>query len=249
MTEIVFWPPATPGIQLSSNEVHIWRARLDLDSAIPDYHSTFLSNAEQKRAASFMFAKDRDHFTLARIILRQLLGGYLGEPPQGVIIEILKHGKPALTGAAKIPSLRFNLSHSHGLALFAFCLAHEVGVDLEKIRPEVALEGIESNFSQREKKELAALPLVFRPEGFFLAWTRKEAYVKAHGEGLEASLKGFDVSLTPEKPAELTSSDKEHWSLYSLHPGKEFVGALVVEGKEHRLRFCEWQKSSLFQSL
>ena len=248
MTENNFWPAATPGIQLSSNEVHIWRSRLDLDSPIPDYHSTFLSNAEQERAASFVFAKDRDHFTVARIILRQLLGGYLGEPPQEVIIEILKHGKPTLTGT-KIPSLRFNLSHSHGLALFAFCLAHEVGVDLEKIRPEVALEGIETNFSQREREELAALPLALRPKGFFLAWTRKEAYVKAHGEGLQTSLTGFDVSLTLDKPAELNSSDKEHWSLYSLHPGKGFVGALVVEGKEQRLRFCEWQKSSLLRSL
>jgi 4'-phosphopantetheinyl transferase len=198
MTESTFWPAATPGIQLSSNEVHIWRARPDLDSPVPDFHSTFLSNAEQERAARFVFAKDRDHFTVARIILRQLLAGYLGELPQEVIIEILQHGKPTLTGAAKIPSLRFNLSHSHGLALFAFCLEHEVGVDLEKIRPEVALEGIENNFSQRERKELAALPLALRPEGFFLAWTRKEAYVKAHGEGLQTSLEGFDVSLTPD---------------------------------------------------
>jgi 4'-phosphopantetheinyl transferase len=240
MSENTTWSPATPGIQLSLNEVHIWRACLDLDSPIPDYHSTFLSNAERDRAARFVFAKDRDHFTVARIILRQLLGGYLGELPQKVDIEILQHGKPTLRGTTDIPSLRFNLSHSHGLVLFAFCLEHEVGVDLEKIRPEVAFEGIENNFfSPREREELAALPLALRPEGFFLAWTRKEAYVKAHGEGLQTSLEGFDVSLTPDKPAELNSSDKERWSLYSLLPGKGFVGALVVEGQEHRLRFWE----------
>ncbi len=143
---------------------------------------------------------------------------------------------------AKIPSLRFNLSHSHGLALFAFCLKHEVGVDLEKIRPEIALEGIENDFfSSREKEELASLPSTLRPEAFFLGWTRKEAYVKAHGMGLQASLQDFDVSLTPDRPAELHSADKKKWRLYSLNPGEGFVGALVVEGQEHQLRFFEFE--------
>lgn len=239
MTAYTSWPPGIPGIQLRANEVHIWKARLDL--GIPSHHSAFLSNPEQERAARFRFAKDRDHFMLARVILRQLLGGYLGEPAQNVVIEILKHGKPTLTTSAKLSSLRFNLSHSHGLALFAFCLEHEVGVDLEKIRPAAALEGIENNFfSPRERKELASLPLALRTEGFFLGWTRKEAYVKAQGEGLQTSLESFDVSLNPDKPAELNSSDNEKWSLYSLHPGKEFVGALVVEGQGHRLRFLEF---------
>ncbi len=242
MNENTLWSPASPGIQLSPNEVHIWRARLDLDSPIPDYHSTFLSTAEKERAARFAFAKDRHHFTVARIILRKLLAGYLGEDPGRLSIVVLKHGKPALTAEARIPSLRFNLSHSHGLALFAFCLEHEVGVDLERIKPEVAFEGIENNFfSPKEREELASLPSALRPEAFFLGWTRKEAYVKAHGEGLQASLQDFDVSLTPDRPAELHSPDKKKWRLYSLNPGDGFVGALVVEGQEHQLRFFEFE--------
>ena len=238
MTENTHWSPATPGIQLRSNEVHIWKARLDPDSLNPGYAPACLSTEERVRAARFVFSKDRDHFTATRVILRQLLGRYLGEQPQNVMISILDHGKPSVVAAA---NLQFNLSHSHGLALFAFCREDEVGVDLEKVRPEVALEGIEDNFfSPHEREELASLPLERRAEGFFLGWTRKESYVKAHGKGLQASLRGFSVSLTPGKPAELDSPDRSKWRLYSLDPGEGFVGALVVEGQEHRLRFLEF---------
>lgn len=241
MTENILWSPATPAIQLRLNEVHIWKARLDPDYLNPGYASACLSAEERERAARFVFSKDRDQFTVTRIILRKLLGGYLGEQPQRLGIEVLKRGKPALTATARTPSLRFNLSHSHGLAMIAFCLGREVGVDLEKIRPEVALEGIEDIFfSPKEKEELASLPSTLRPEAFFLGWTRKEAYVKAHGEGLQASLQDFDVSLTPDRPAELHTADKKKWRLYSLNPEKGFVGALVVEGQEHQLSFFEF---------
>ena len=239
------WSPATVGIPLGANEVHVWRARLDLETLVLDRHSPVLSAEERERAVRFKFSKDRNHFIAARATLRHLLAGYLGEPPEDIQLEILRYGKPTLTADAKIPSLRFNLSHSHGFAMFAFSLGHELGIDLEKIRPEVAFEGIENNlFSPTEKDELAALPLEHRAEGFFLCWTRKEAYVKAHGQGLQISLEGFDVSLTPGEPPALNSTDKERWSLYSISPEAEFAGALVAEGQEHQLRLLELAKRS-----
>jgi 4'-phosphopantetheinyl transferase len=141
--------------------------------------------------------------------------------------------------------LRFNLSHSHQFAFFAFCLDHELGIDIEKIKPEVAFEGIENHyFSPKERAELETLPRDLRPEGFFLCWTRKEAYVKATGEGLKVPLESFSVSLTPGNPAVLQSSDEQRWSLYSLHPTAGFVGALTVEGHGHRLRFWDWSESN-----
>jgi 4'-phosphopantetheinyl transferase len=244
MTENATWSPATAGIHLNSNELHIWRACLDVDSTVRERLSTLLSPREKERVARITFARDRHRFVVSRGILRQLLGSYLGEPPQDVLLETLAHGKPTLTAAARIPSLRFNHSHSHGFALFAFCLEREVGIDVEKIRPEVAFEGIENHyFSPQERTELDTLPQELRPEGFFLCWTRKEAYVKAKGEGLHIPLESFDVSLTPDKPAVLNSSDKERWSLYSLRPETGFVGALVAEGHEHRLRFWDWRES------
>jgi 4'-phosphopantetheinyl transferase len=245
MTENTIWlrPPA--GLQLDSNEVHIWRTSLDVSPAVRNRLAAVLSTAEQERAARFAFARDRNRYTVARAIIRQLLGGYLGEPPENVVLGTLPHGKPIVAATASIPGLRFNLSHSHESALCAFCLGHELGIDIEKIKPQVAFEGIESRyFSPRERAELETLPQDLRPEGFFLCWTRKEAYVKARGEGLKVPLEGFSVSLTPGKPVVLQSSDEERWSLYSIHPAAGFVGALAVEGRGHRLQFWEWSESN-----
>ena len=126
-----------------------------------------------------------------------------------------------------------------------FASSMKLGIDIEKIRPQVAFEGIESRyFSPKERAELETLPLDLRPEGFFLCWTRKEAYVKARGEGLKVPLESFSVSLTPGKPAVLRSSDEERWSLYSLDPATGFVAALVVEGRGHRLQFWEWNEAN-----
>lgn len=245
MTENTIWLPAVAGPQLGSNEVHVWRAYLDVDSAAQERLSVLLSSAEQERAARFAFARDRNRFAVARAILRRLLGGYLREPPQDVVLENLAYGKPIVAATSRIPSLRFNLSHSHQFALFAFCLEHEVGIDIEKIRPQVAFEGIENRyFSPDERAELEILPHDLRPEGFFLCWTRKEAYVKARGEGLKVPLESFSVSLTPGKPAVLRSSDEQRWSLYSLVPATGFVAAFVIEGCGHRLQLWEWNEAN-----
>src|SRR5208337_4791824 len=181
--------------------------------------------------------RDRDHFVVCRAVLRQILGGYLGKVPQNILFETLPHGKLSLAPATEIPPLRFNLSHSYGFALYAFCSEHEVGIDVEKFRPEVDFTGIESYFSIKERAELDALPQELRPEAFFLCWTRKEAYVKARGDGLHTPLAGFDVTLTPNRPLTLNSSDQERWSLYALRPDQGYVGSLVAEGHGHRLLF------------
>jgi 4'-phosphopantetheinyl transferase len=245
MTENSSWLPAAAGLPLDSNEVHIWRASLDVDSTVRDRLCAVLSAAEQERAARFAFARDRDRYAVARAILRQLLGGYLRERPQDVVFETLPDGKPIVAATGRIPGVRFNISHSHQFALFAFCLEYELGIDIEKIKPEVAFEGIENHyFSPKERAELKTLPRDLRPEGFFLCWTRKEAYVKARGEGLKVPLESFSVSLTPGNPAVLQSSDEQRWSLYSLDPTAGFVGALAAEGRGHRLQFWDWSGSN-----
>src|SRR5919199_1621700 len=124
-------------------------------------------------------------------------------PPQ-LCFTYGRHGKPALaTGTGGVP-LRFNVSHSHGLALYAITRDREVGVDVERIRPEVAQEKIaERFFSPREVTVLRALPTPLQATAFFACWTRKEAYIKATGDGLSLSLKQFDVSLAPGEPVAL----------------------------------------------
>lgn len=243
MAEVIAWSYPKGELRLSDNELHVWLARLDLDSTPPDGLAVCLSSEEKARAARFALARDRGRFIVSRRILRQLLGAYLCQSPASVAIEVGRYGKPALDPRTNTNRLCFNLSHSHGLVLFAFALGREVGIDLERMRPEIANEGIERNyFSKQELSELDALPAELRPEGFFLCWTRKEAYVKGRGEGLQVSLRSFDVSLTPGLPAALRAVDGPRWSLHSFCPEPEFVAACVVEGQGVHPQFWEWRE-------
>jgi 4'-phosphopantetheinyl transferase len=195
-----------------------------------------LSSDEIARAERFHFARDRTSFITARGLLRTLLGRYLSLPPGQVRFQYYPHGKPALDPDIANADLRFNLAHSHGLAVYAFGRGRELGVDVEQIRPEMAKERIaERFFSPVEVAALQALPLAVREEAFFLCWTRKEAYLKATGRGLSLRLDVFDVSVAPDAPAALLAArhdphEVDHWTLHTLRPAPGYVGALAVEG-------------------
>ena len=198
-----------------------------------------LSADEKSRADRFVFAGDRDRFVAARGILRELLGSYAGTAPAELKFDYGSQSKPELSPAH--PPIRFNLSHSHGLAVYAFARERHLGIDLELIQPEFAGDEIaERYFSAPELAELRALPPETRAEGFFLCWTRKEAYVKARGEGLQISLASFDVSLTPGKEERLRSDDALRWQLHSFQPAPQYVGALVAENRVSHLNQWEW---------
>src|SRR5271163_175955 len=245
MSEAADWKSDATGVALREGEVHAWRVPLDRSEAELLRLRGTLSIEETVRADRFYFARDRDAFIAARGTLRQLLGRYLGCAPGEIAFDYGPYGKPHLRGAPPGLSLDFNVSHSHGLALMAFSLGRKLGIDVEFIRPAVASEEIaERFFSLQEVAELRSLPPAMRVAGFFLCWTRKEAYVKAIGDGLQIPLKSFDVSLTPSEPARLESSDSERWTLCSLHPGTGFVGALVAEGKHWDLRCWDWTHES-----
>jgi len=221
---------------LSNDEVHVWRAWLDVDFLERARLFSCLSEDERLRADRFIFSRDREHFVVARGRLRELLGTYLHRSPQSLEFRIGQHGKLSLPDRV---DLRFNLTHSYGLALFAFAMNRELGIDVEKIRPEFASEGIaERYFSAAEQNELRGLPVELRTNAFFLCWTRKEAYVKAHGGGLQIPLDGFDVSLTPGKPETLRSTDSERWNLRSFEPAPEYIASLIGEGAPESL--CFW---------
>jgi 4'-phosphopantetheinyl transferase len=200
-----------------------------------------LSTDEKARSERFHFARDRDHFVAARGILRQLLASYTQSSPAELQFNYGAQKKPALRAKNMPAALRFNLSHSHGLAIFAISEKRELGIDLELIQPRFAADGIaERYFSSRELAELRALPPEKTAEGFFLCWTRKEAYVKAHGAGLHIPLDSFDVTLTPGGPERLCSTDSERWSLRSFEPASQYVGAIVGEGKSWRASYWDW---------
>jgi len=239
------WIAPPRAIPLSSGQIHLCRTRLDLQQDTLRRLRTYLSPDEIVRAGRFRFPRDRDHFTAARGILRDLLARFLGCVPASICFSQGPNGKPSLSQKWSKNQLFFNVSHSHGWALYVFGNGRELGVDIEKIREEIdATKIAERYFSLREREEFRLLPHDLQPEAFFLCWTRKEAYVKARGLGLQIPLDSFDVSLTPSEPATLCSQDRERWELRSFHPIKGFVAALVSEGKIEKMRFWDYHEHS-----
>lgn len=226
-------------LELRADEVHVWLATLD-DYA-PDSLKPLLAADELTRAARFHFDKDRNHYTVARGWLRKLLAAYLGVSAAELRFSYAEKGKPALDGIHH-DSLNFNLAHSHGMAIYAFTRGRELGIDLELIREDLADEKIaERFFSQNEINVLTGLPAAQRKQAFFDCWTRKEAYIKARGEGLSLPLDEFDVSLGPGEVAALLWNHKDpaevtRWSMRSIAVPAGYVAALVAEGHDWQLK-------------
>jgi 4'-phosphopantetheinyl transferase len=203
-----------------------------------------LEEQELDRASRFHFEKHRRHFTAGRGVLRQLLSQYLGTKPEQLRLSYGAYGKPALNGEHKDSRLRFNMSHSHEVALFAFAEDRELGVDVEHVRTDFASEEVARRFfSRREVETFNALPRHDQVAAFFKCWTRKEAFIKVIGKGLSQPLDKFDVTLG--QPAALlwvSGDDASRWSLYDLEVGGDYAGALAVEGQVSRIR-C-WHMTS-----
>ena len=237
-------PPKT--LVLGCDEVHVWRATLDQTSSQIQSFLRNLAADEQARAEQFYFKRDREHFIVGRGVLRAILGGYLKRAPECLSFCYGSHGKPALAGESDRDAIRFNVSHSHGIALYAVTRGREVGIDVERIRFNLAVAEIARRFfSQREVAMLRALPTEEQREAFFRCWTRKEACLKARGEGLSLPLNQIDVSPAPGKPdaapgTQPDSSEASRWLLQELAPAPGYVGALAVEGHGWRLACWQW---------
>jgi 4'-phosphopantetheinyl transferase len=234
-------------VKLTPGEVHVWRTALEQSPGKVESLLSTLTADERDRAERFHFQRDRDRFIIARGTLRAILGRYLGIEPDALRFSYSDHGKPSLVDEHRA-NLRFNVSHSHKLALFAFAVTRELGVDLEWIRADVADEQIaERFFSAEEVGVLRMLPKEIQSEAFFNCWTRKEAYIKAIGEGLSMPLSRFVVSLAPGDPAALlsangstTDSEVSRWLLRDLDPGIGYKGAIIAEGRDWELSCWQW---------
>ncbi|MGA8497797.1 MAG: 4'-phosphopantetheinyl transferase superfamily protein [Xanthobacteraceae bacterium] len=220
----------------------MWFARLDRTPARLKRMRTILNAEETARADRFYLDVHRNRFIAGRALLRDLLAGYLAQPPEAIRFAYNEWGKPSLEPGFVASDLRFNLSHSQELAMYAFVLERDVGVDIEMIREEVAREKIAENFfSLREVETLRALPREHQAEAFFNCWTRKEAYVKARGQGLSIELDSFDVSLIPGEEAKiLRGDDGGGWSLFSFKPDHGFVAAMATQGSPLQIAKPRW---------
>ena len=219
------------------DEVHVWRADLNQEDSTVRACYELLQPDERQRADKFHFPRDREHFTVARGVLRQILGGYLGSAPGEIRFAYNKYGKPALADDAVNDLLSFNVSHSKDIALYAVAGGRRrIGLDIEHLRADFdSLTLAERFFSPAEVAALCALPAEQQGLAFFNCWTRKEAYIKALGEGLSHPLDKFSVSHAPGELAALLSTDDDpqeasRWSLVELFPGDGYVAALAFEG-------------------
>jgi 4'-phosphopantetheinyl transferase len=245
MSDAASWIPGPTNPVLQKDEVHIWRVPLLRDAAELLQLRGILSPEETGRADRFHFERDRNAFIATRGSLRQLLARYLKRSPAELAFDYGAYGKPKLRQNSLEPSVQFNVSHSNNLALMAFSLERRLGIDVEFVRLDIATEEIaERYFSEQEVAELQSLPASLRAEGFFLCWTRKEAYVKAIGDGLQIPLKSFHVSVTPSQPERLESTDGAQWRLRSLRVDAGFAGAVVAEGRDWDLQYWDWIPNS-----
>lgn len=235
------WETDPADTELARDAVHVWRASLLAPPGRLAEWRALLNPQESDRAARFRFPQHRDRFIAARAALRLIVARYAGVAPATLEFRYGPHGKPALAGGSV--DLRFNMSHSGDLALYAVARGREVGVDLERHRADVECERIAHRFfSPAEVTALLALPPEEQRPAFFRCWSRKEAYIKALGTGLALPLDQFDVSLAPDEPARLLQTyhaphERERWSMWALEPGPDYAGALVAEGSALRISY------------
>ncbi len=221
--------------EIAIDEVEIAVAGLQVEPESVRASAALLSDAERQRASRFAFDRDRRRFTVAQARLRQLLAERLGVRPEAIELTQGVHGKPTLARRCGYPDLRFNVSHCGDLAVYAFARGREIGIDVEAVRALCDADEIAARFfSRRENEAYLSLDPDDRPLGFFNCWTRKEAFIKALGEGLSHPLDRFDVSLAPSEEAEILRVDDRPgdecgWCLQSFFPAPGFVASVVVE--------------------
>jgi 4'-phosphopantetheinyl transferase len=220
--------------RLDSREIHVWQlAPGELE--LPDV----LSEDERQRAARFVFEKDRRFFAACRSALRMLVSGYLQTRAEELSFVYTEKGKPRVAGET---GLRFNISHSGGMAVFAFSRGCDLGVDVELVRPVPEIDNIARRFfCPEECSELLAIAPTEKPAAFFRCWTRKEAYIKATGDGLSAPLDQFQVTLDAEEEARFlhishSSEEAARWTLQDLGLDPPYVGALAYLGPRKEVR-------------
>jgi 4'-phosphopantetheinyl transferase len=240
------WLRAPEHPVLAQDVIHVWRAPLDLAAPLIEDLRRTLSDDELNRAERFVYVQDRERFIAARGLLRIILGRYLGLSPERLRFRYGPWGKPELAAKLGCERLTFNLSHSRDLALYAVSRKKRVGIDLEHVRPIPEFRQlVERYFSSSEKAVFRALSPDGQMGAFFRGWTRKEAYIKARGQGFALALDRFDVSIAPGEPARVLtvggdSGEASRWSVCELLPAGGYVAALAAEGQDLRLACWQW---------
>lgn len=208
-----------------------------------------LSADEAERAARLTRESDRRRFSIGRGILRDLLGAYLETSPAEVRLRFAPGGKPALPETAASSPLLFNAAHTEHFSLFAFATGLELGIDVETVTDHPQIDAmVGAEFTPEEAAAIRSAGATRRPRAFTQAWTRKEAVLKALGDGLARPLDSFAVTCAPDQPARVLRAPPDHgpaeaWSLHSLEPAPGCVAAIALRG-EATLDCLRWRPRS-----
>jgi 4'-phosphopantetheinyl transferase len=221
--------------EIGASEIHVWLIDLDIPEDLVEQLRCLLSSEELERERRFHFQADGRHFVVSHGMLRTILGGYVNQRPEELRFHFEEHGKPYLEPSANFGRISFNMAHSNELALVGVCRRSRIGVDIEYKDPRHAtVEIARRHFAREELAAFAALPVSAQAEAFFTTWTRKEAYIKARGEGVFLGLDSFAIVSDAEaRPVLVRTSHHDglqswHFRDFCLH--EHYAAALAVEG-------------------
>ncbi len=230
---------------LQKKTPRIWILDFEKERRNVDVHLTNLNNEEIDKANKFIFEKDRIASIVSRSALRKLLAFYSNSTPQQIQFRFSKFGKPELVDSKY--DIHFNVSHSHKIGIVGFCLDVPIGVDIEFIKFTPDLDSVATKFfSAPEIENYLNLSEKDKVHGFFNCWTRKESFIKALGEGLSFPLDEFEVSLEPDKRAELLNTffnpnEKEKWSLESIDTIDDYAIAFAIRQKIESFKVFQFE--------
>jgi 4'-phosphopantetheinyl transferase len=239
--------------QMNDGEIHGWVGRLRASTECVSRFYAALSSPEKAKAEGFRFERHRLFYIISHGLLRSILASYLGVSPKDIAFEYGMHGKPSL-GTLQA-QLHFNMAHSGDYMLCGLCQNCEIGVDLEQIRELPDSELIANRFfTKSECRELLTVRPEFRSKAFFTCWTRKEAFIKATGDGLSLPLNTFEVSIRPGQPATLRILERTKysllpWSLVHLEPDEGCVGAMALPRTTYDLKVWKFANAEECLSL
>lgn len=240
MSELWVNPESWP--VLGDDEVQVWLAHLPSARDSLAALAAVLSPDEVERAARFRSPAHQERARMTRGILRILLGRHLQTDAREILFTYNEHGKPALAPSRR---MHFNLSHSGDYAAFVITRLGAVGVDVERVREDMTqLEEIACRyFAASEQAQLQSVAEGDRVRAFFTLWTRKEAFVKARGDGVCSGLEQFEVLLSVPRLARIhgDSQAAANWSMAEFPPVPGYSGAVVVHTPMCAVSFWNWR--------
>lgn len=226
-------------MELSDNHIHIWK--LDLKNKEIDlnhFHENVLSTDEKNRADRLKSKVDRRRSVSSRGLLRTKLGEYLELDPSKINFSYNKYGKPSLDTKYHKENLKFNVSHSRDIVVYAITRSRDIGIDVEYLKTVNKADQIVERFFSEEEKIFYNSQTVDKKEwAFFTLWTRKEAYSKAMGRGIGLPAKDFDIELIPYHNP--NAAKKSEWTLYNVDIHSNYLAALATQGDSLEIRHCD----------